>query len=85
MLADRGLYAPWLFHHIVKLGWHPFLRINLGGKVRPLGTEQFDWLSTLVPTPQQRGVEWWIALSKAHCVVPCLPVGTRAMPMRGWF
>lgn len=55
VLADRGLYAPWLFRHIVKLGWHPFLRINLGGKVRPLGTEQFDWLTTLVPTP---GTAW---------------------------
>ena len=26
--ADRGLYAPWLFDAIVKIGWHPFLRIN---------------------------------------------------------
>src|SRR5438105_7186463 len=49
VLADRGLYAPWLFRHIVALGWHPFLRINLGGKVRPLGAEKFDWLSSLVP------------------------------------
>ena len=50
VLADRGLYAPWLFHHIVGLGWHPFLRINLGGKVRPVGAERFDWLRSLVPT-----------------------------------
>jgi len=49
VLADRGLYAPWLFRHMVALGWHPFLRINLGGKVRPLGAEKFDWLSSLVP------------------------------------
>lgn len=27
-LADRGLYAKWLFEAIVALGWHPFLRIN---------------------------------------------------------
>lgn len=26
--ADRGLYADWLYHTIVELGWHPFLRIN---------------------------------------------------------
>lgn len=50
VLADRGLYAPWLFHHIVGLGWHPFLRINLGGKVRPVGAERFEWLRSLVPT-----------------------------------
>jgi hypothetical protein len=28
VLADRGLYARWLFRAIVSLGWHPFLRIN---------------------------------------------------------
>jgi hypothetical protein len=31
VLADRGLYAPCLFRRIVRLGWHPALRINLGG------------------------------------------------------
>ena len=51
VLADRGLYAPWLLRHIKNVGWHPFLRINLGGKVRPLGTEHFDWRSLLVPQP----------------------------------
>jgi hypothetical protein len=55
VLADRGLYAPWLFRRIESLGWHPFLRINLGGKVRPLGSEHFDWLRTLVPQP---GSSW---------------------------
>jgi hypothetical protein len=44
VLADRGLYAPWLFKHIVCVGWHPFLRINLGGKVRPVGEEKGVWL-----------------------------------------
>ncbi len=28
VLADRGLYAPWLYRHLVSLGWHPFLRIK---------------------------------------------------------
>jgi hypothetical protein len=23
VLADRGLYARWLFQRIVRLGWHP--------------------------------------------------------------
>ena len=55
VLADRGLYAPWLFKHIVAVGWHPFLRINLGGKVRPVGTEKWLWLSALVP---QTGTAW---------------------------
>jgi len=34
VLADRGLYARWLFEQVVKLGWHPFLRINPNGKFR---------------------------------------------------
>jgi hypothetical protein len=28
VLADRGLYARWLFRAIVAMGWHPMLRIN---------------------------------------------------------
>ena len=35
VLADRGLYARWLFRRITRLGWHPFLRINTGGTFRP--------------------------------------------------
>ena len=37
VLADRGLYARWLFRRITRLGWHPFLRINTGGTFRPRG------------------------------------------------
>ncbi len=29
VMADRGLYARWLFQAICVCGWHPFLRINL--------------------------------------------------------
>ena len=55
VLADRGLYAPWLFRRIVKLGWHPFLRINTGGTFRPTGTRCFRPLRTFVPQP---GTRW---------------------------
>jgi hypothetical protein len=55
VLADRGLYARWLFQHIVRLGWHPFLRLNLGGNVRPAGTATFRPLATLVP---RMGAQW---------------------------
>jgi len=50
VLADRGLYARWLFTAIQAHGWHPFLRINQGGLVRPAGTDAFVPLRTLVPT-----------------------------------
>jgi hypothetical protein len=55
VLADRGLYAPWLFRRLVKLGWHPFLRINTGGTFRPAGTPCFRPLRTFVPQP---GTHW---------------------------
>lgn len=41
VLADRGLYAKWLFELIQSCHWHPFLRINLGGKYRPKGQADF--------------------------------------------
>jgi len=34
VLADRGLYARWLFPTMPALGWHPFLRINRQGHDR---------------------------------------------------
>lgn len=35
VLADRGLYAPWMFRRLVRLGWPPFWRRNGGGTFRP--------------------------------------------------
>lgn len=55
VLTDRGLYAPWLFRRIVRLGWHPFLRINLGGSFRPACGHAFVPLRQLVPQP---GAHW---------------------------
>jgi hypothetical protein len=55
VLADRGLYARWLFQAICACGWHPFLRINLGVKARAVGEETFDWISRWTPTP---GTSW---------------------------
>src|SRR5256884_257554 len=55
VLADRGLYARWLFRRITRLGWHPFLRINTGGTFRPTGQVRGVSLKTLVPEP---GTTW---------------------------
>lgn len=55
VLSDRGLYAPWLFHHIVSLGWHPFMRINRQGNFRPLEESGFRSLCTAVA---KGGGEW---------------------------
>jgi hypothetical protein len=42
VMADRGLYAPWLYEQIVSLGWHPFLRINESMAVRSR-EEEGEW------------------------------------------
>lgn len=49
VLADRGLYARWLYRRIIKAGWHPFLRVNAQSKCRLPSERQFRWLSTLLP------------------------------------
>ncbi len=55
VLADRGLYARWFYRHIQMRGWHPFLRINQGGQVRPLEQDRFRPLTSVVP---QIGPRW---------------------------
>lgn len=50
VLADRGLFAGWLFRRIVRLGWHPFVRINGATKFRPDGQAQWVWIRSLCPT-----------------------------------
>jgi hypothetical protein len=49
--ADRGLYASWLFDAICANGWHPFLRINATGFMRPEGESEWRSLDTVVSRP----------------------------------
>lgn len=51
VMADRGLYARWLYEAIQDCGWHPFLRINLRSTYRPKGEANFLPMSQLLPTP----------------------------------
>ncbi len=55
VMADRGLYARWLFEAIQACGWHPFLRINLRSSYRPKGTAEFRPMAQLLPAP---GAVW---------------------------
>jgi hypothetical protein len=48
VLADRGLYAKWLYQAIQERSWHPFLRINRQGQYRVQGQTQFRPLSHLI-------------------------------------
>jgi hypothetical protein len=51
VLAERGLYARWLLRRITRSGWHPFLRLNTGGTVRPQGHVRGVSLKPLGPAP----------------------------------
>jgi hypothetical protein len=53
VMADRGLFADWLFTEICALGWHPCLRINSQGLCRPNGASQFQPLLALLPPAGQ--------------------------------
>jgi hypothetical protein len=48
VLADRGLYARWLFTTIQACGWHPYLRINRQGQYCPHGAAAFRPLSQVI-------------------------------------
>ncbi len=50
VMADRGLYARWLYAAIVNVGWHPFLRINTGGTYRRQETNSFCPFTLAAPT-----------------------------------
>jgi hypothetical protein len=63
VLADRGLYARWLYDLIRSCGWHPFLRLNQNFKACREGSEEFEWVSQWVPTP---GTHW---KGRAECFV----------------
>jgi hypothetical protein len=54
VLADRGLYARWLFTTIQALGWHPFLRINRQGHYRVSAAATFRPLTQVVSRVGQR-------------------------------
>ncbi|HEX5502559.1 MAG TPA: transposase, partial [Thermomicrobiales bacterium] len=50
-----GRYARWLCRAIQAQGWHPFLRSNPGGRVRPAGWGGFVPLRALAPAA---GAAW---------------------------
>jgi len=55
VMADRGLYASWLFESIKKCKWHPFLRINDRIFFRPKDEKEFKALHIAF---QQPGCTW---------------------------
>jgi len=51
VMADRGLYADWLFHAIQANGWHPLLRVRQEYSFRPSGQETFRTVGSLLTRP----------------------------------
>ncbi len=75
VLADRGFTrrvpARWLFRRMVRLGWHPFLRINQGAKFRPAGSARWYWLSELVGPMGGRWQGHGTAFKSKDSHLPC--------------
>jgi len=55
VMADRGLYASWLFEAIQKCKWHPFLRINGRFFFRPKDASESKTLNSAFYQP---GCTW---------------------------
>lgn len=53
--ADRGLYANWLYEKIVRLGWHPYLRVNTGGFFQSELHQEWTALSEVIT---EKGDSW---------------------------
>lgn len=71
VLADRGLWARWLFRRIVRLGGYPLLRINQGAKCRPVGQTRWFWLRELVREVGQRWRGRGTAFVSSACRLDC--------------
>lgn len=73
VLADRGLYAKWLYRVIAGLDWHPFLRVNVGGSFRPEGERLWKPFKELCPTVgaswQGRGIAYCGAKTQLRCTL----------------
>ena len=55
LMADRGLYAAWLYQAIQRLGWHPMLRVKEDLSFRTSGEEHFSPMGMRV---KRRGRGW---------------------------
>src|SRR5258708_21766819 len=55
VMTDRGLYAPWLYQAIQRLGWHPLMRVNENMSLRAAGEQEFRPLGARVT---RRGRRW---------------------------
>jgi len=71
VMTDRGLYSSKLFRRIVRLKWHPFMRINVNGTFCPESNGAFKPIKDFA---QQPGTSWQgtgVAFKSKGKGVPC--------------
>jgi hypothetical protein len=71
VLADRGLYAKWLFAAITALHWHPLLRIKNTGTFRPDGWYHWWPLTAVMTAVGQRWQGRGTAFKTPSAQLPC--------------
>jgi hypothetical protein len=71
VLADRGVWARWLFRRIGRLGWHPLRRIKQGANFRPPGHTRWYWLRELVGAVDHGWRGRGTAFVSPECRVEC--------------
>jgi hypothetical protein len=71
VLADRGLYARWLYQAITRQHWHPFLRINHQGQYRPKGSTRFQPLASVVRSGEAGWSGTVECFASSACRLPC--------------
>jgi len=82
VLADRGLYARWLYQAIKRRGWHPYLRINYQGQYRPQGGTRFQPLASVV-RPGETGWSGRVeCFASSSCRLHCTLLAQWAEPHR---
>jgi hypothetical protein len=81
VLADRGLYARWRFRRIVRLGWHPLLRLNTGGTFRPDPQAAYRPLASFVPPGHALARP--LSAHSGSCRAPGWRAGTRVTKTPG--
>src|SRR5690348_6472182 len=71
VLADRGLYARWLYEAIQHCGWHPDLRVNVGGTSRPATGGSLRPLGSAVQAVGERWCGQVLCFQEPQCRLAC--------------
>lgn len=76
-LADRGLYSPQLFRALVRVGWHPLMRIRAQGYSRPRGQSSWIPLADVQPPWGHQQAWYGEAFKNARGRLACTLVAWR--------